>query len=651
MAGNVIQIGHNTHVVIGGPNHGLYITKTVERNGEKKTYEEKITDWIAWPAEVMTRLRINDRCHPETVGDEEYTCEVVTSTGRHYVRPGYAAKDAASASTVIDTCHAGVELPVSQSHVKVANNMLRTLGHNDQRKNAEYASMGWCYVDGETPVYLAPHGSITPDGVIDSYTVGAYGGDDAGLGAAMRRTGFADATLPVHEAAKAIELFCKIAPHRPEIAIALIGLMASAPLRLSTRAVVVITGETDAGKTLLSSAVQTFFADVAVGQKEAASLYIPSSSPVGAAGVTAWYRDGLAVCDDYRRDDSNKQANETMAQILSTVVQAAYGAAPSAKATQTGGMRESRDQAASALITAEVSADQSAIRNRGITLTLAKVDRVTTPGGAIDIFKRAADTGAARSLMAHYITYLARRATMYPDGLARMKKAMTTRSQRNYVSLSRTTGGRASETVAALMTGWETFREFAKDAGIESVLPSKKTVETALRSLAASNASLAAEADPGRRVLDQMAAMLAGNTAHLVAHHGGQPDLDGHSLGWVATTTHSFSGTTTRWDAKGPMLGTLSEDGTVVVVGKTGVQAAMPGARLDGLAPSQVYEALGRLTVQGTNPGGHCPTSLGIKSRPEGYVVPVALLGIGFASDETPEPEFESELELEHDTF
>ena len=637
--GNVIRSGKATHAVIGSRSHGLQLTKLEQDDsGEWMTTTEQITDWVAWRPEVTTRLRINDRCQPESVGVEEYTVEVVTSTGRRHLRPGFTAKESTSAREVIDATNAGVELPIPRAHLAMADNMLRTLGHADQRTIANYTSVGWCYPDGVTPVYLCPNGSVSPDGVTDQYTVGPPAGSDAaGLSTAMRRTGFAGAGMLVDEAAEAVRLFCEIAPDRPEIATALLGLVFSAPLRLATRGVVVITGETDAGKTLLSSAVQTFFSDVAVGGKDTSSLYVPSSSPIGASGVLAWYRDGLAVADDYRRTDDDRIANARMTEVLSAVVQAGYGASPGAKATQTGGMRGSRDQAASVLVTAEVSADQAAIRNRSITLLLARADRVAARGGALDSFKAAAAAGAARSLMAQYLTYLARRAAAKPNGLEHLARTMNKRAYSHYARLD---GHRNAETVAALATGWETFREFAENTGIESSLPSIAMVNRTLRGLAASNASSATESDPGRRVVAQMSAMLAGNTGHVLSNSDDRPVIDGHSPGWVRSVISSGTqGETERWDRSGAMLGWVSADQSVVLVGKVGIQAAMHAAHLDGLTPAQVYDAVARLAVPGIKPGERCPSSLGIRHRPAGFVLPIDLFGLRSVVDtpETPE--------------
>ena len=639
MAGNIILSGKMTHVVIGGRNHGLQLTtSSQDLLGQLTEITEQITDWVAWRSEVKKRLRINDRCLPESVGAEEYTVEVVTSNGRRYSRPGFTAKESTSARDIIDATNAGVELPISRAHQAMADNMLRTLGHDEQRIVASYTSIGWCYPDGETPVYLCPNGSVSPDGVTDEYTVGPPAGSDAaGLGSAMRRTGFSNADVPVKEAADAIRLFCEIAPDRPEIAIALLGLVFSTPLRLTSRAVVVLTGETDSGKTLLSSAVQSFLCDVAVGGKDASSLYIPQSSPIGAAGVMAWYRDGLAVCDDYRRTDDDKNANARMAEVMAVVVQSAYGAAPGAKATQTGGMRGSRDQAASALITAEVSADQAAIRNRSITLLLERADQVTARGGPLDAFKSSAQTGAARSIMAHFITYLARRAAAKPHGLERLAKTM---QKRAYSHLTHLDGQRNAETVAILSIGWEMFREFAEYAGIETFLPSKTTVDRALRALVTSNAESATESDPGRRVLAQMSAMLAGNMGHILSCTPDErPEIGGYSPGWIKSVTSNQNGDNERWERKGPMIGILSEDQSMIVVGKTGIQAAMYAAHLDGLTPKQVCDAVARLAVPGSTPGERCPSSLGIARRPAGYVLPVELLGLGSVVDTPVAPE------------
>lgn len=649
MAGNLFLIGKTTKVVIGGPSHGLYHVKLAQDEaGNWTETPEQLTDWVAWRPEVVTQLRINDRYLGEPVGNEEYTVEVVTSTGKRYLRPGLKARESTSARDVIDVTNAGVELPIARPHQAMADNMLRTLGHSNQRTVASYTSVGWCYPDGETPVYLCPNGSISPNGVTNEFVVGPpTGSDTAGLSTAMRRTGFSNAEVPASEAASAIRAFCEIAPSRPEIPIALLGLVFSTPLRLSSRSVVVLTGETDAGKTLLSSAVQSFFSEVVVGGKDSSSLYIPQSSPIGAAGVMAWHRDALAVCDDYRRTDDDRVANARMTEVMATIVQSAYGAPPGAKATQTGGMRGSRDQAASALITAEVSADQAAIRNRSITLLLGRADRITAVGGPFDAFKAEAKSGAARSIIAHYITYLARRVAAKENGLDRLTKNMNRRASEHYKNLN---GNRNAETVAALACGWEVFREFAVEAGIESFLPSKTAVDVALRKLAASNADSAAESDPGRRVIAQISAMLAGNHGHLLSCTDGRPIIDGHSPGWIRSITSGPHGDTERWDRAGSMLGWISKDGAMVLVPRIGIQSAIHAARLDGLALAQVYDAVARLAAQGTTPGKRCPTSFGMFRRPAGFVLPADLFDLGSVI-ESPTPLSPDTAELIYEDY
>lgn len=642
-SGNYISVGKSTYAVIGGRKHGLWLTKEIEDiPGKSQTVHEQITDWIAWRPEVIKQLRINDRCQPEPVGQvgaERYTVEVVTKGGKRYPRSGFTVEKSTSARDVIDATNAGVELPISLAHRGMADNMLRTLGHADQRTIASYTSIGWCYPDGKTPVYLCPYGSISPDGVTDEYSVGPPDGSDmTGLGTAMKRTGFTGANMPIDEAAEAVRLFCEIAPSKPEIAIALLGLVWSAVLRLATRGVVVVTGETDSGKSLLSSAVQSFFTDVPIGAKDAPSLYIPTSSKTGAEGVMAWYRDGLAVCDDYRRADDDRNANAKMAEVLSSLVQSGYGASPGAKATQTGGMRGSRDQAASVLITAEVSADQAAIRNRSITLPVGRADEVTKRGGPLDVFKTVAQVGAPRSLMAHYLMYLARRAAAKPDGLNLLAKSARRRADSHY---DRLPGKRNAETVAVLATGWELFREFAEDTGIESFLPSEAKVDRALRDLASLNADSAAETDPGRKVLTQMSDMIAGNCGHLLSCSGERPTVDGYSPGWVQTISSGTNSETVRWDPTGPLLGYISADQTKVLVVKSGIQDAMRTARLDGLTHPQVYDAVARLSVpMGIKAGTRCPPSLGIERRPEGFVVDISWFGLDSVAEakEPPEP-------------
>jgi hypothetical protein len=228
--------------------------------------------------------------------------------------------------------------------------------------------------------------------------------------------------------------------------------------------------------------------------------------------------------------------------------------------------------------------------------------------------------------MSGYIQFLARRAQAV--GLRKFVTTMRERSHQAYALLN---GARNAETVAALLTGWQTFREFAVEAGVEDQIPSERQVLIALQNIVNDNGSGAADTDPGRIVIGQLSDMLFGNAGHLLDHNNERPLIGGISPGWMRNTSVSDSpngGTTERWDAKGVLVGRLSEDQQDVVIGKSAILAAMKAAHLDGLAPAQVYDALAKFCVEGTQPGKRCPVSLGIAGRPDGFVIPTTTLGL-----------------------
>lgn len=628
--GRLVFLDNNTYAVLGGPCHGLQKREKVRKDdGTTTTVTTQITNWVAYRPTVTQRLRITDQFEVESTGSETYEAVVIASNGsrlRFHRRDGFSPKDSTNHRTVVVDMNAGVALPHAPAYRIAADNMLIMLGRDEQREVSSYTSMGWALIDG-IPVYLCPHGSVTPDGVTDEYVTGpSEGSEEAGLNSVMRRTGFLGADMPIEEAISAIAQFTKVAPARPELTIAALGLIFSAPLHLKTRAVVVVTGESDSGKTLFSGAVQSFLADVSPRNKDT-SLYIPSSSPTAASGIMAWYRDGTCIADDYRRTGDDKLANARMTEVMNAIVQAGYGSSAGAKATQKGGMRGARDQWASALITAEVSADQTAVRNRSISIPLRRSDRITELGGPLDAFlDGVAANGSARSVMSGYIQFLARRAQAV--GLRKFVTTMRERSHQAYALLN---GARNAETVAALLTGWQTFREFAVEAGVEDQIPSERQVLIALQNIVNDNGSGAADTDPGRIVIGQLSDMLFGNAGHLLDHNNERPLIGGVSPGWMRNTSVSDSpngGTTERWDAKGVLVGRLSEDQQAVVIGKSAILAAMKAAHLDGLAPAQVYDALAKFCVEGTQPGKRCPVSLGIAGRPDGFVVPTTAIGL-----------------------
>jgi len=634
-----IPIGRNTFAIIGGPNHGLQQRTVMKReDGTSALVTTQITDWIAYRPSVTRRLRITDDFTAEPVGNDTY--EVVVMTGgphhRFFSKSGMSAADSASHRRVVQETNPGVELPHPQAHRTAADNMLGMLGRSEQKEIDSYTSIGWALIDGR-PVYLAPNGSVTPEGITDEYTTGpSEGSDIGGLSYAMRRTGFLGADIPIEESIVAINEFIAIAPTRPELPIAALGLIFSAPLHLTTRGVLVVTGESGSGKTVFSGAVQSFLSDVKMGNKNTGSLYIPSSSPTAATGIMAWYRDGTCIADDYRRTNDDKAANARAADVLNAIVQAGYGSSVGQKATQTGGMRGARDQAASALITAEVAADQTAISTRSISIPLMTVDRLTKPGGPIDTFlKGSARNGAARSVMAAYIQFLARRAARI--GLMDMTAEMNERAHIAYEALD---GARSAETVAVLVTGWQVFREFAEEAGVVDQIPSDAEVMSALHKVMEHNVAGSTGADPGRVIADQLASMVAGNVGHLLDHKGDRPMIAGVSPGWLKTISVSDSpngGTVKRWDPKGILVGRLSEDKQYVLVGKSAVMAAARAASLDGLAATQVYDAISKLCAPGSPPGERCSSSLGIIGRPKGYVLPVSFFNLDEGDEEEPD--------------
>lgn len=651
--GTEISLGRGLCVQVGGGrDHGLLKEEMVTNpeTGEKEFGYTPITDWLAWRPEVVTRLNVDHNCRPEVVGDEEYTVELVTSAGRRYRRSEFSAKSSTSARDVVDRLNAGVMLPLSQVGRWTVDNMLRVLGHAEQEPVSSFTSMGWCYAEDETPVYLAPNGSVTPSGVTDQWTVGPpLNSEKNGLNFTERRTGFSGADVPIEQAAQVIPAFCNIVPGRPEVAIALLGLLFSSPLRLGTRGVVVLAGRPGTGKTHLATAVQSFISDITMGAKDSTSLGIPASSEPGATNSMSWHRDALLIADDYRRDENDPAANAKADAVLKVLAQSGYGTVSGAKATQNGGTRGSKYQAASALITAETKASGTAILGRSIHLPISEEDNVLEKGGPIDTFKIVADSGAPRSLMAHYIQYLSQRAATRPGGLERMAATMAKRARRHYMEFD---GARAAETVAALAVGWQTFREFAVEAGIEELLPTPAEVDRSLRIVVRSNAQTAAENDHGQKVVAEIGAMLAGQVGHLASHSGGgeRPLIDG--VGWVRSVTELDNGSrSTRWDAKGPLLGHLSCDGSVVVLVRAGIKAAMRSARMDGLQPDQVYSSIAQLCVPGTNPGTRCPVSLAIACRPEGYAVPSSLLGLGAPPEDDDPPPADTPTFAEDEVF
>lgn len=610
--------------MVGGRHHGLGRWET---GVDERQHWVPLTSWLAYRERQRSVHAVDAHGRLTAAPTITHDVRLVDARGSSWLVRDVPATDSAS-PRVVDLAAAPLAVPHDPAKRGAVSNMIRLLGSSTMPVERSVASTGWVLGLDEQhpnrPIYLAPSASVTPDGIDPDPQIAPPPGSSGGLTGVMAHYGFGGADSPPDEAVGAIRLFLDIVPHRPEVGIALLGALWSAPLGLATRPVVVVEGQTDSGKTLLCTALVTFVASITPGDRQAPLFSFQGTSEAGARARLGWARDTLVLADDYRRDGDNPRANEQADRLLATLAQLGYGAGTGAKATVSGGARETPDVRATVVISAETAPVESAIRNRVCVVHVDQSDGVTFRGGGYDAFRDQAGI-LPRSLMADYTRWLAERIEAHAGkrggGLAFLAQRADDDARAFYLAAD---GRRAAESVAGLAAGWTMFRRYAVARGIACGLPSEEAVATALTTLVEINAAAATEVDPATRLVETIRDSVASAAGHLVDTRSRQPRV-ASPTGWVVESSVGPRGGTLSHRPCGPALGVLTDDYKSVFLTASHLRVAARLAGLSGLHPDQLHRAMASLHNGDTAPGGRVPESA-IPSRPKGWLIPIGLI-------------------------
>jgi len=528
----------------------------------------------------------------------------------------------------------------------VISNALRVLGAADMPIERVVTSTGWVIgLDEEhpaRPVYLAPSGSITPAGSDPAPQVAPPFDSLSALSGVMACYGYAGADAPPQDAVRCIRLFLDIVPSRPEVGAALLGALWSAPLRLETRPVVVVEGQPDSGKEILCTALVSFVAAIRLGDRQPPLLGLRGKSEFGVRSCLGWVRDTLVLADDYRLDGDSQRATKQADRLLATLAQIGYGALEGAKATSTGGARETHDVRATIVMSTETAPVKPAIRKRICVVSVGRSDGIISRGGGYDAFRDQAGA-LPRSLMADYLTWLAERIEAHADdrggGLAALARRADADAHRFYLA---TDGRRAAESVAGLAAGWAMFRRYAVARGIVDALPSEEDVAAALATLVQANGSAAAEVDPAARIVETIRDAVASSAGHLLDTLSRQPSVAGPT-GWVAKTSQGPNGGTITRDPCGPTLGVFTDTRDAIFVTARRLRVVARLAGLSGLRSEQLHRAMATVHIPVCVPGGRVPEPY-VPGRPKGWLIPAHLVlsDTSYVSDDREDEEEEA---------
>lgn len=636
--GHGFPIAEDHGVYIGGPRHGLWhLTTRYDAEADQEVeVPVQVTDWVAWRSRKTATLTVDDHGRATPAAEPRYDVQLVRRDGRRFEVPDLTGPESLDVINVVTRADAAVTLPTGGLYQRdMIRNMLACLGQTTEggRDDREkLAAMGWMRDPQHGWVYCAPAGSIGVNGVVTDVVVGApIGSEDSALKPAQERTGWTRVAEGdrLHEAAPALKSLVNIAPKRPEVGVAMLGVQAAAPLMLKRRATLILVGKPGTGKSLCASAGQAFQSSVEVTGGDFSFSFSEGSTRTGAELVLQWSRHATGFFDDYRIV-GDRESNRRTREALVAVAQGVYNGAGKTQGTRGGGLRAQTSIRACAIVTAEEEPTDEAIIGRTVIIELAVGD-VPLEGhdAPIDTFRKMfAETGLAQEAWASYLRFLARHLTeTSPAEFVKLSESMHRRYRTKYAH------ARAGETVALIATGWWWLRYWAEEEGVDHLLPSKQEIKDALEKMVHTNR---VQHDAGRlekRITSALRAGIEGRRFHVLGPDRFTPPNPG-LYGWTPESSGSGSYIQPtpldyRWVGRGLAVGFLSNDATAVLVTPAGVKAALDSIGMGELQTSQIHRAFDAAGYAG---GVSTRASMKLLSMgqntPRGWLIPAEHLGL-----------------------
>jgi len=617
--GDQIQLDDGIHVVIGGPEHGLWQDPNPH---DVVPTPRRVTTWVARVSAVR-EVQVLDRegeAHRSDV-EKTYAAEIIPRVGRVYRTTSDipAAIAFNSARLTVELEESGVGTPVKLEAGRMVGSMLQQLGARSRERMLSFSAMGWYRDQLSGYVFLAPAGSVTASGVSNRYLITAdpLSKDARGLAPAARAIGW-DRVLQtseeIREAAQSVQAFFAISPENPGLPTALLGMVFTAPLPQSSGTSVIVVGQTGQGKSLATSCAQGFFSGMGMNGSNFMASFTGGTSQAGLSARAAHARFLPLTVDDYKQVAGEPKASELAREVLTTLVQRAFGADEAGKAQQTGDARATRDIRCHAIVSAEQAPTDLAIINRSVIVRVSATDVLRSPVGSSPLDIYAIDwlnTGQARALFGTYLQWLAGRMNAHPNGLngfeaevEKVKKSWAThRSER------------AALVGGVIWVGWSFFREFLEFHDAADALQSVEFLSENILALVDENVAIASEAKPARLIVEAIRNSIAARDGHVVNTSMMAPTYAELLFGWDGS---GFDGTPR---ASGKVLGVVSDDLKYVVLTSDAVQRT---ARSLGFAMSKekLAQEFAGLVVPGSTPGERTPMPLKAGGK-RGYAFPL----------------------------
>lgn len=630
--------GDSLYVVLGGLNHGIWSTSSKERDefGSPKT--KQLTNWVAYKsAEVQDA--------DATPGDTKtrmFDVTFLTRRGTRVTSTTVPALEPRDAHSLIRLLEVGPDVVCTSTRGETADAIMavvRVLGGSVRPRRLIYSQMGTVLLEDGTPAYLAPAGSVGPDGQVDRAPVD-IGGMEVETHSTRAVIGWPQISSPeqLRADAGAIRSMIGIAPGRPDIGVALLGQLFAAPMGPNEGGTVVVHGAPDSGKSWALRCLNGFL----TRSWRKMLIDLRASSKVGVAGLSSWAIGTLMLADDFRLTGTEKSQDEVAKKALSQFVQASYGASGEWKGKQDGGIRSQRPPRYCAVVSAELLPESVADNTRLVPVQVNKHD-IDLEDGAMDHFKEAyAISGAANRLYGHYLSWLMRMIRDADDRIApdegnplqsRVQalwdRSTQTRSEMMKVDLK--DNNRAAETVATIRLGWYGLRCWAQDHGLLDLIPDEGEIDAAVAQLLGAASSNNAAVSHPEAIRESLIQAVASGEWWIGDHEGSAPKGWEVECGWRRGTSEM-----TMWarNNSASQIGTIDIDTGLVMVNKANLTKIL-GRFAATVAPAAIHPAMyyvcNTVDLKGNREytDGSVPRARVNGKQVRGYPVPAAIFGIG----------------------
>lgn len=509
--------------------------KTVEWEAE-----EAIVPWVAFVSAQVKRVTIRDGKFQKKA-DPQFEVTIVTQDGRVIVVDELTAKQAYNPIEVLNAASAGLPEPELLQMTPVKN-MLRTLGHAQQKTRLSTDRGGWVDYEGSA-TFVEPLASVDARGLRADIVFD--------IPTADRHAGAVSVDLPA-DVDEVIKAWYGVAPGRPDLQTALLALVAASCMRLERRTGVWLIAPPKVGKSLEMKAFHPWLSRPTRGEAFSLNLAGRKSSP-GGIGTRLARIGGIVTGDDLRITDNNA------AEKAEVIGQGVYQALDEAKQNPNGEDRLPTygPTQACALITGEASLTGNAaeaIVGRMVTIELTAGDIDRTVGGGYDNWKKF--MVQANAIRGAFVRWLAGKADQL-GSLDEFTEWTSSKVQAHYAALADADGtvSREAEVVSVLMGGFSLLAEFLAENGHRLEAP-----EGAWRALLGESTRRSHDSNPVVGILDWVRSNI-GRKGHIVRHgENPVPSAGAHLFGWKTAGMHP--------QPTGEQFGVLQDDLSVVPGGK-----------------------------------------------------------------------------------